>query len=129
MEWKEIIAMVCDTLVKLIVAFVLPYVFSLLAKSIKNRSILEMIELAKKTCIDCVLVVDQIFVDELKKNGAFTKEEQIKAFNMCKERILDTLTDSAKEAVIQLNGDLDTWIETQVESYIKTRKSAIANAS
>lgn len=129
MEWEEIIAMVCDTLVKLIVTFVLPYVFSLLVKSIKNKSILEMIELAKKTCIDCVLVVDQIFVDELKKNGAFTKEEQIKAFNMCKERILNTLTDSAKEAVIQLNGDLDTWIETQVESYIKTRKSAIANAS
>lgn len=42
-----------------------------------------MINLAEQTCINCVLAVDQTFVDELKKNGQFTPEKQKEAFELC----------------------------------------------
>lgn len=122
MEWNEIISTVLKTIVTAVVTFGIPYLFSLIRTKTNNELLLNMIDLAEKTCIDCVLAVDQTFVDELKKNGQFTPEKQKEAFEFCKEKILSTLDDAAKEAVLVVNNSLEDWIAIQIESAIKAKK-------
>lgn len=122
MEWNEIISTVLKTIVTGVVTFGIPYLFSLIRTKTDNELLKNMIDLAEQTCVNCVLAVDQTFVDELKKNGQFTPEKQKEAFELCKEKILSTLDDAAKEAVIVMNNSLEDWIAIQIESTIKAKK-------
>ena len=85
MEWNEIVSTVLKTIVTGVVTFAIPYLFSLIRTKTDNELLQNMIDLAEQTCVNCVLAVDQTFVDELKKNGQFTPEKQKEAFELCKQ--------------------------------------------
>ena len=122
MEWNEIVSVVLKTIITAVVSVGIPYLFNLIRNKTDNELFMSLIEVAEKTCVDCVLAVDQTFVDELKKNGEFTVEKQKEAFELCKEKILATLDDGAKAAVMAVNNSLDEWIAIQIESTIKAKK-------
>lgn len=69
-----------------------------------------------------VLTLSQTVVDGLKKNNSFTKEaqEQVKqeAIDMAKKLI----TEEAKNAIIQVYGDFDVFLNSCIESMVKENK-------
>ena len=122
MTWEEVLIYVIDALMGLVITFAIPYVFKLLKDRTKNNILLNLITQAEKTVENCVLTVNQTFVDALKADGTFDNEAAKMAFNMCKEKVLATLSDNTKKAIVQTVGDFDEWLQTQIESKVYYNK-------
>lgn len=88
----------------------------------KQEVLNKHIDRAGKVVEDIVEAISQTTVDTLKKQGAFTKEKQLEAFSNAKEKILEVLTTESKEALQEAYGDLNIWIEAQIESTVKRSK-------
>lgn len=88
----------------------------------KQEVLNKHIDRAGKVVEDIVEAISQTTVDTLKKQGAFTKEKQHEAFNEAKSKVLEVLTKESKEALQEAYGDLNIWIDTQIESTVKRNK-------
>jgi len=64
----------------------------------------------------------------LKKQGGFTKEKQIEAFNMSKQKALEILGDTAIKALNEIYGDLDSWLNTKIEQVVFESKNTVVKA-
>lgn len=122
MNWNEVVTMVLSSILKLLVAVVIPYVVSLIVKKVKNDHIAKYIGIAGNVVSQCVAYVDQIYVDNLKEDGFFDANAQKKAFEMCKQRIILMLNDEAKKAVIEAYGDFEDWLTNAIEYSVRENK-------
>ena len=76
------------------------------------------------TITDCVVSTNQTYVDALKAANAFDKEAQKKAFELTYNKIMNVLTEDAKEYLTTIYGDLEIYITTKIESEVKLYKEA-----
>jgi hypothetical protein len=60
----------------------------------------------------------QTYVRELKESDSFNLEEQKRAFNLTKNAALSMLNDEAKTLIETTHGDLNSWVNAQIESVI-----------
>ena len=64
------------------------------------------------------------YLDEaLKKEGSFNKDAQLIALNKAKDIVLAQLSEDIKDYINKNFGDVDTWINTQIEASINTLKN------
>lgn len=84
-------------------------------QQLDNEMATKYIEMASEAVAQAVAFTSQTFADTLKSEGAFTKEKQIEAFNIAKNKALEIMTDTALDAINDVYGDLDTWLETKIE--------------
>ena len=73
----------------------------------------------------CVLATNQTYVETLKKEGNFTTEAQQKAFTMTKNAVLNILSAEAKEVLTEAFGDLNTYVNKQIEASVNVNKITI----
>lgn len=73
----------------------------------------------------CVLATNQTYVETLKKEGNFTAEAQQKAFTMTKNAVLNILSAEAKEVLTEAFGDLNTYVNKQIEASVNVNKIII----
>lgn len=122
MNWNQVVSMVLSSLLKLLVAVVIPYVVSLIVAKVKNEKLVKYIQIAGSVVTQCVAYVDQIYVDNLKDEGMFDANAQKKAFEMCKQRIILMLNEEAKKAVIEVYGDFEEWLTNAIEYSVRDNK-------
>ena len=84
-------------------------------QQLDNEMATKYIEMASEAVAQAVAFTSQTFADALKTDGAFTKEKQLEAFNMAKSKALEIMTDTAMDAINDMYGDLDVWLETKIE--------------
>lgn len=65
----------------------------------------------------------QTYFDALKKEGRFDKDSQLAALNKAKEMALGQMTEDVKTFINKSYGDLDSWLNTQIEATIDTLKN------
>lgn len=125
MNTQELVQMAVQILLVPIMGAVATFVVTYLrAKSeqirrkIDDDTINKYIYLAEDIIATAVLQVNQVFVEELKKDGKFDKERQQEAFNKCKEIVLTLLNDNAKTVIEFIFGDLNRWIDSQIEATV-----------
>lgn len=82
------------------------------------------IDMLADTITDCVVSTNQTYVDALKEANAFDKEAQKKAFELTYNKIMNVLTEDAKEYLTTIYGDLEIYITTKIESEVKLYKEA-----
>ena len=82
------------------------------------------IDMLADTITDCVASTNQTYVDALKAANAFDKEAQKKAFELTYNKIMNVLTEDAKEYLTTIYGDLEIYITTKIESEVKFCKEA-----
>ena len=82
------------------------------------------IDMLADTITDCVISTNQTYVDALKEANAFDKEAQKKAFELTYNKIMNVLTEDAKEYLTTIYGDLEIYITTKIESEVKSYKEA-----
>ena len=82
------------------------------------------IDMLADTITDCVISTNQTYVDALKAANAFDKEAQKKAFELTYNKIMNVLTEDAKEYLTTVYGDLEIYITTKIESEVKSYKEA-----
>jgi len=135
MSTQDIIEMVVQILIVPILGAVATFVVTYLkAKSelvrdkINNETIDKYILMAEDIISTAVLHVNQVFVDELKKGGKFDKERQQEAFNRCKEIVIGLLNDNSKTIIEAVYGDINNWIDMQIEATVNRTKSGHVGA-
>ena len=89
---------------------------------IENDKADKYIYMLSNTITKCVTATNQTYVDNLKKDNAFTKEAQLKALEMTADAVLAILSDEAKTYLPTIVGDLNTYILTQIEAEVKRLK-------
>lgn len=90
--------------------------------NIKNEQIQDTLDKVTNMVLDVVQATNQTFVDSLKKNGEFTKEAAIEAFNKSKETAVKMLSDDAVTIITEMYGDVDVYLDTLIESLVKQLK-------
>ena len=79
------------------------------------------IEMAEKIVQQAVTYVSQTYVDELKKDGAFTKADQKKAFEKSKTLVYGLMNEECKKAVESNYISYEKWLETKIEETVNNR--------
>lgn len=69
-----------------------------------------------------VLSTTQTYVDSLKAQGKFDEEAHKVAFELTKNTVMVLLSQEAKEFLALMYGDLDLWIDTKIEQFVKIQK-------
>ena len=122
--WYEILGTVVATLITVLTPYFIKFINAKAGelKALTNNELLEKyIELAEDIVIKAVETTNQTFVNELKKDGKFTADRYGEAFDKTKETVLALLTEVEKQTIVEVYGDLNTWMQTQIESYIGTK--------
>lgn len=86
-----------------------------LQQEVDNKTANKYIGIASDAVSQAVAFVAQTYVDALKDDNAFTKDKQLEAFTMAKDKVLQILGDTAIDALNEIYGDLDLWLTTKIE--------------
>lgn len=88
-------------------------------------------ELAKKyldmldnTITDCVIAMNQTYVNSLKQQGKFDSEAQKKAFTDVYNKVIAILGQDAIEYLNSAVGDLNEYISSKIEKEVSSNKIA-----
>ncbi len=95
---------------------------AILQQSLDNDMAGKYIEMAYDAVDQAVTFVAQTFVDALKSENAFTKERQLEAFYMAKDKVLSILGDTTVRYLNALYGDFEIWLETRIEQVCREIK-------
>lgn len=80
------------------------------------------VNMLEETIIDCVLTVNQTYVESLKQSGSFDENAQKVAFKKCYDNVMKILTDDAKEYLSSAVGDLTAYINNKIEATVNSVK-------
>lgn len=98
-----------------------------IAKELDNATAAKYMNMAADAVAQAVTYTAQTFTDALKAEGKFTKERQIEAFNKAKDKTLEILGETAVEALGEIYGDFDAWLETKIEQTCREIKTPEAD--
>lgn len=90
-----------------------------------NEDVSKYVDIAEKAVIKAVGAVSQVLVDTLKglaEDGQLTEEEKEQAFTEARNRALLIMGIAGKEAVKELYGDFDAWIDNTIQYYVRLQK-------
>lgn len=98
-------------------------------QNMDNAQLKEYINSAVQAVMKAVMSTYQTYVDSLKKQDLFDEEAQKKAFEMAKNAALLMITEDVKEAVEEVYGDFNTWIDSTIEQFVKANKDGNVEAT
>lgn len=129
MDWNGLLQTLLYAVITAGLPVLLVYGISLLKvkrdeklQNINNEYIKNIIVDATNIVLGVVDTVGQTYVDDLKKEGKFDAEKQKEALNKALSQAKNLMNDEMVTLVVDKYNDLDTWIRTQIESYIKNSK-------
>ena len=129
MEYKELIPTIIQTiLIPLLIAltgFAVKWINAkanqLKEKATDDRYFL-YIDILQELVTKAVIMVNQTYVDELKKTNSFSKEAQEQAFKKVYETVITSLSEDVYLYLEQIIGNLDDYITVLIESSVKEQK-------
>lgn len=122
-----------ETLFKLIIIPIIPLVVVYLKTLIQAKTeelktktnnivIDKYLDMANDILLRCVVETTQVYVNECKKNNSFTKDAQLKAFEMTKSRFEEIATEEIKNIIKEMTGDYEAWINASIETLVNQSK-------
>lgn len=93
-----------------------------LAAKVDNDTLNKYLTLVADTVTECVIATNQTYVENLKKENAFTKEAQLQALEQTKQAVLDILSEDAKTYLMTAVGDLDVYLKNLIEAEVNKQK-------
>ena len=109
-------------LITVALPLVLRYAYQLVSAKLAATKYADAVE----SIYASVSYVNQTFVDSLKDAGSFDEEAAQQAFHMAKTAALECMKTSTYKWLVKTYTDLDTWMEVQIESAVKSSKGADA---
>lgn len=123
MSWNDVLIEVVNLVFKAVIALMIPYVSSVIGNKIRNDHIRKLVEKGESFVTKSIEMVQQTFVEDLKKQGKFDAESQAIAFKQCYDNWMSMASDEIKCAIMNEVGDLDAWLETMIEAGIAEKKN------
>ncbi len=93
-----------------------------LEQKISNEELLKYIKLAEDAVETAVVSVNQTFVDNMKKEGAFDLESAGRSFDLAKHKAITIMGTTVKKALTGVYSDLDGWLDSKIEFYVRQNK-------
>ncbi len=129
MEYKELLPVIIETvLIPLLIAltgFIVKWINAkanqLKEKAADDRYFL-YIDILQELVTKAVIMVNQTYVDELKKTNSFSKEAQVEAFRKVYETVMTSLSEDVVVYLQQIISNLDDYITVLIESSVKEQK-------
>lgn len=132
MNYKELLPIIIQTvLIPLLVAltgFAVKWInakANQLKEKVKDDRYYLYIDILQELVTKTVIMVNQTYVDELKKENAFTKEAQVEAFNKVYETVIQSLSEDVYSYLEQIIGNLSDYITVLIESSVKIEKKNV----
>lgn len=128
-NWNELLQTLLYTVITTILPIITAYIISFLKakrdeklQDINNEYIRNTLKDAMDIILDTVDTISQTFVDDLKKDGKFDKDKQKEALEKAINQAKKLMSEEVISLIIEKYNDLDEWIRTQIEAYIKKAK-------
>ncbi len=132
MDYKELLPIIIQTVfIPLLIAlsgFIVKWInakANQLKEKAKDDRYYLYIDILQELVTKTVIMVNQTYVDELKKENAFTKEAQIEAFNKVYETVVQSLSEDVYSYLEQIIGNLSDYITVLIESSVKIEKKNV----
>lgn len=126
MDWQSIVVPIAVTAATALISWGLTLLTALVKGKIGDETAARYLTGAIGIVDGAVKATYQTYVQALKESGDFDKEAQLAALEKAKYAALAQLSEDAKEYIRALYGDLDKWLETQIESRLYELKNALA---
>lgn len=126
MDWQSIVVPIAVTAATALISWGLTLLTALVKGKIGDETAAKYLNGAIGIVDGAVKATYQTYVQALKESGDFDKEAQLAALEKAKYAALAQLSENAKEYIRALYGDLDKWLETQIESRLYELKNAPA---
>lgn len=120
--WMDVLIIVVEALVGLVITVGIPYLFALLRSKVKIGKVQEYMSRAEKYLTSAVTMVNQTFVEQLKRDGEFNEDNQMAAFRMAMDAWLDMMNEEMKSIIINEVGNFETWAEAELEAKVNQLK-------
>lgn len=92
---------------------------------IENKKAKKYLDMLNDTIAECVVATNQTYVWALKDKNAFDVDAQKEALEITKNKVMEILTDEAKEYLNEAYGDLGEYIITKIESTVNTEANVM----
>lgn len=129
MEWLPLLYKILEVcvipLLGVLTAYLVKYIKIKSAEiqaTVDNDTADKYIALLSDTITACVIATNQTYVEELKKNNAFTAEAQKEAFKLTYDAVMAVLTEEAEKCLSEIYGDLAAYITTKIEAEVNLSK-------
>lgn len=128
----ELLVQIIEVAVIPLLGVLTAYIVKLVNAKIEAISAEKDNELEKKylnmlndTITNCVIATTQTYVDNLKKNNAFTLEAQQEAFRLTYEAVTNIISEDAVIYLTEAVGDLQLYIKQKIEAEVSINKASV----
>lgn len=129
MNWSEMISSIFQVCLIPLLGILTKYFIAFIAmkseemqKKTDNEMAQKYMQMASDTITACVIATNQTYVESLKAQGKFDREAQEVAFNKTLEAVLTLLNDEVKDYLTAAFGDLNAYLNTQIEAAVNGTK-------
>ena len=119
----NILSVVVVTIIIPLISFAGARLISYLNTKVKDEKSKKLLTQATNIVTNAVRVVFQTYVESLKKSNSFDKDAQIIALNKAKEIVLSQLNEEVKKYISDNFGDINNWLDVQIEATINILKN------
>lgn len=119
----NIISVVVTSIVLPLLSIAGAKLVQLINSKINNNKAANFLSTATTIIINAVRSVFQTYVEALKKEDKFDEASQKFALLKARDIALNQMTDDVKNYITSTYGDLDTWINTNIEATINILKN------
>ena len=119
----NIISVVVTSIVLPLLSIAGAKLVQLINSKIKNNKAANFLSTATTIIINAIRSVFQTYVEALKKEDKFDEASQKIALLKARDIALNQMTDDVKNYITSTYGDLDTWINTNIEATINILKN------
>lgn len=119
----NIISVVVTSIVLPLLSIAGAKLVQLINSKINNNKAANFLSTATTIIINAVRSVFQTYVEVLKKEDKFDEASQKLALLKARDIALNQMTDDVKNYITSTYGDLDTWINTNIEATINILKN------
>ena len=128
MEWNVVLICVVVSIVVPIIAGLLAWGISVLKKlvneKIDNATLREILNDGLTVIENSVKYTYQTYVEGMKDKDIFDANAQKHALQMAKDKALSMLSEGFINMIKDMYGDVNNWLETNIESTIYTLKNS-----
>ena len=124
LENPAVVNSLCAILVAL-TGYLLTYINKkkqMLQLEMDNQLVTKYTDMVERVIVDCVSATNQIYVDALKKEGAFTAEAQKEAFKMTYDNIMAILNEECLNFLSEITEDVEAYIVNKIEAEVNFAK-------
>lgn len=119
----NIISVVVTAIILPLISYAGARLITWLNTKIKDENAKQQLTVATDIVTNAVRSVFQTYVEALKKEDKFDEASQKIALLKARDIALNQMTDDVKNYITSTYGDLDTWINTNIEATINILKN------